>query len=246
MARKIFTIILIGILGCGNLQPQESDRIAKVIEHITWFGQAAIRIESENLTIYIDPYQIQESDSADIILITHSHRDHLDPESIARIRQANTIIIGPRSCRKELEALEASQLILMAAGEEQEVLGIPIQAVAAYNIKKRRYHPKEKGFLGYILTTNGIRIYHAGDTERIPEMKTFSCDIALTPLGQTYTMNSVKEATQAVLDVKARAAIPIHYGMYEGTPEDAQQFKKMLKDKVNVYILDNRNISIDK
>ena len=67
-------------------------------------------------------------------------------------------------------------------------------------------------------------------------MKDFSCDIAMLPLGQTYTMNSVKEATEVAIDIQAKIAIPIHYGLYEGTVEDAKEFKKILKDKVKVII----------
>ncbi|MCK4836639.1 MAG: MBL fold metallo-hydrolase, partial [Candidatus Aminicenantes bacterium] len=95
---------------------------------------------------------------------------------------------------------------------------------------------KENQWVGYILTIDGIRIYHAGDTERIPEMKNFSCDIALLPLGQTYTMNSVKEAAEAAIDVKAKIAIPIHYGLYEGKTQDAVEFQNILKDKIKVII----------
>jgi L-ascorbate metabolism protein UlaG (beta-lactamase superfamily) len=113
---------------------------------------------------------------------------------------------------------------------------IQIEAVPAYNIVKTNYHPKEKKYVGYIITVEGVRIYHAGDTERIPEMKEFTCDIVLLPLGQTYTMNTVEEAAEAALDVKAKFAIPIHYGMYEGKMEDAIKFAELLKDKIQVVI----------
>ena len=99
-------------------------------------------------------------------------------------------------------------------------------------------HKRNDDFAGYILTVGQSRIYHAGDTERIPEMKNIDCDIALLPLGQTYTMNSVEEAAEAAMDTGAEIAIPIHYGMYEGTKEDALEFKELLDGKIKVVILD--------
>ena len=95
-----------------------------------------------------------------------------------------------------------------------------IHAVPAYNIT-RQYHKKSSNYLGYVIDFDGISLYHTGDTERIPEMKEIRCDIIMVPLGQTYTMNSVEEAVEVVLDTKARVAIPIHWGLYEGSGEDA-------------------------
>ncbi len=99
------------------------------------------------------------------------------------------------------------------------------------------FHPKHNGWVGYVVTVGGRRIYHAGDTERIPEMKTFSCDIALLPLGQTYTMESVEDAAAAARDVKASMAIPIHFGMYEGTQADAEKFRDLLEGEIDVRFL---------
>lgn len=101
---------------------------------------------------------------------------------------------------------------------------------------KINYHPKKNKWVGYILTIEDNNVYHAGDTERIPEMKDIVCDIALLPLGQTYTMNSVEDAAEAAIDVKAKIAIPFHYGLYKGTEEDSVKFRKLLKDKVEVVI----------
>jgi len=125
----------------------------------------------------------------------------------------------------------------MTPWEKREIKGLAIESVPAYNIQKTRFHPKKNNWLGYIITIDGIRIYHVGDSERIPEMKKLQCDIAFVPLGQTYTMNSVEEAANAVLDVGASIAIPIHYGLYEGTGDDAIEFQKLLNGKVKVIIL---------
>ncbi|HNV53360.1 MAG TPA: MBL fold metallo-hydrolase, partial [Tenuifilaceae bacterium] len=91
--------------------------------------------------------------------------------------------------------------------------------------------------VGYLLNLCNVWLYHTGDTELIPEMKNIKCDIIMLPLGQTYTMNSVEDAVQAVLDTSASVAIPVHYGIYEGSDDDALKFKEMLKDKAEVIIL---------
>ncbi len=210
---------------------------AKMVDNIHWFGQAAIKINAEDKVIYIDPYRIKKKDKADIILVTHEHQDHFSKADISKIVYDKTILVAPETCKNSVKGVIPGKVVLLKSGMSHEVDDIKIEAVPAYNIKKTNFHPKSNVWLGYILTVNGVRIYHAGDTERIPEMKNFNCDIALLPLGQTYTMNSVKEAAEAALDVKAKIAIPMHYGLYEGTPEDAKTFKNLLEGKINVIIL---------
>jgi len=94
----------------------------------------------------------------------------------------------------------------MKPGMKTDVNGILVEAVPVYNIVKTKYHPKQNKWVGYILTIDGVKIYHAGGTERIPKMKNFTWDIAMIPHGQTYTMNNVKEATNAVLDINPNFA----------------------------------------
>ena len=212
----------------------------KMVKNIHWFGQAAMKIQAETKTIYIDPYQLTKKDKADIILITHSHSDHLSKGDIEKIICDNTILIAPQSCEASVKDIKAKGIVLLKPGESHTIGKIKIDAVPAYNIKKTNYHPKENGWLGYIITVKGIKIYHAGDTERIPEMKKFDCDIALLPLGQTYTMNSVEDAVETACDVKAKIAIPMHFGMYEGTKKDAIKFQTLLKNKVEVIILQQK------
>lgn len=207
-----------------------------MVDNIHWLGQATIKISIPGKTIYIDPYQIKNPDQADIILITHSHGDHLSLEDIAKVSSDKTIIMAPNDCLKQLKDITMDKTIVSEPGIKKQFKGIHIEAVPAFNMVKTNFHPKSNRWVGYILTLNGIKIYHAGDTEKIPEMKNFQCDIALLPLGQTYTMNSVKEAAEAALDVKARVAIPIHYGLYEGQESDAREFKELLKNKIKVII----------
>lgn len=232
----IYLLILLGMFVCANVAFAEELTPKDMLKKIHWFGQAAVKIEAGKKIIYIDPYNIEKSDKADIILVTHSHQDHLSPDDIAKISDGNTRFIAPKSCMEPIAKQFNMELLIAKPGLRMETGGILIEAVPAYNVVKTTFHPKENNWVGYVLTINGVKIYHAGDTERIPEMKTFTCDIAMLPLGQTYTMNSVQEAADAALDLQAKIAIPIHYGMYEGTAEDAQTFANLLKDKIQVVL----------
>ncbi len=238
MLTKIFIIIMFYfcVISYGAVG-KDIMSSADMVENIKWYGQSGIKITIDTLTIYIDPYQINATDPADIIFITHSHADHFSPTDINKILKKNTILVGPETCKDQMQEIEVSEMIFLNPGEDREISGIKCQAIPAYNIKKTDFHPKENKWLGYILTIKGVKIYHAGDTERIPEMKDYECDIALLPLGQTYTMNSVEEAVQSALDIKATIAIPMHYGLYEGSLEDAQKFNNLLEGKIQVMLL---------
>lgn len=207
--------------------------MTNIINKIKWLGQASVRIEDEKV-IYIDPYNLSENPvKADIILITHDHMDHLDRKSIEKIIKPETIILIPSAINI---GIKDAKIASVKPFSTNKIYNYNIMTVPAYNIKKS-FHPKSKGYVGYIIEISGTKIYHTGDTERIPEMKNISADIIMLPLGQTYTMNSVEEASEAVIDVKAKIAIPIHFGMYEGNEKDALKFKELLKDKVEVIIL---------
>ncbi len=204
-----------------------------VLSNIKWLGQAGIRIEDKAI-IYIDPYNIKkDSIKADIILITHDHMDHFDRKSIEIIARTNTILLLPEGIKPDIKRIKIEYVKPFLTNE---IMGYKIVAVPAYNVKKK-FHPKEKGYVGYVIDINGVKIYHTGDTERIPEMKSITADIILLPLGQTYTMNSVEEAVEVVKDVKASVAIPIHFGLYEGNKNDALKFKKLLEGEKKVLIL---------
>lgn len=210
----------------------------EMLKNVHWLGkQASVKIQADKKIIYIDPYQIaEETNDADIVLVTHSHQDHLSPVDIRKVAKADTVFIAPQSCVSSIEAEFNVKVIVSEPGMSRRLDEIQIKAVPAYNVIKTNYHPKGNKWVGYILTIDGVKIYHAGDTERIPEMQKSTCDIVMLPLGQKYTMNSVEEAAEATLNVKAKIAIPIHYGMYEGTVEDAKKFQELLKDKVQVVI----------
>ena len=206
--------------------------VEKVVESMHWLGQASYKIVNKKI-IYIDPFELKKADKADIIFITHSHFDHLDKDSLAKILTPNTYVFGPQLVADELKD---RKIQVVKPGDKIKVEGIEVEVVPAYNVVKTKFHPKEKGFVGYILNIDGVRIYHSGDTERIPEMKNFNVDIALLPMGQTYTMSGPLEASEAALDTKAKIAIPMHYGKAEGKEADALKFQELLKGKIKVII----------
>lgn len=227
MTKKLLSIFSLLFIVMFAFSQNKADEIVK---NIHWFGQSSILIESTTANIFIDPVNIKKNVKADIILITHSHGDHFSKDDIKKISKEGSIVIAPFD-------IDGKNKVL-TPGKSITIKGIKIDVVPAYNIKKTQFHPRTNNFVGYIITIDGVKIYHAGDTERIPEMKNISCDIALLPLGQTYTMESVDDAIQSALDVKAKIAIPIHFGMYEGTNEDAKKFVDELSKKgVKSFIL---------
>lgn len=190
------------------------------MEHIHWIGHAAFKIKTDQ-TIYIDPYRIRAADDkADVILVTHNHGDHLSPGDIAKIAKPETRIIAPPSCARQLKG----KVALIKKGEKLDLGGVTVEAVPAYNLGKP-YHPPTGDNVGYILTVGGTRIYHAGDTDFIPEMKTLKVDIALLPCGGTYTMTA-REAAEAADTIGAAKAIPMHWGVVVGSRTDAEEFAK--------------------
>lgn len=219
------------------MNTQATKNIEAVAESIQWFGQAAIKIQTCGKSIYIDPYKLKQADKADLVLITHSHFDHFSPDDLKLIVSSDTTIFCPSEFSSKAEEFGAAKVIAVNPGYETEWKGIQLKTVPMYNLVKTSKHPKENGWVGYMLNLCNVWLYHAGDTERIPEMKNIKCDIIMLPLGQTYTMNSVEEAVDAVIDTGASIAIPMHYGMYEGCADDAIKFKELLKDKVEVIIL---------
>ncbi len=236
--QKSFMSLIIGagVLFVTSLAFGEQVTPEQMVEKIHWLGQAAVKIQAGDQIIYLDPFQIKKMDRANIILITHSHQDHYSPDDLGKVVTEKTVLIAPKDCAEKMKGKFANQVIVSGPEMKTNVGGIQVEAVPAYNVVKTKFHPKENQWVGYILTIDGVRIYHAGDTERIPEMQNITCDIALLPLGQTYTMNSVQEAADAALDVKASIAIPIHYGLYEGKASDAEEFRKLLHGKVTVVI----------
>ncbi|MEM0353119.1 MAG: MBL fold metallo-hydrolase [Archaeoglobaceae archaeon] len=183
---------------------------------ITYLKHAGFKIKGSKV-LYIDPYEVPEGlEKADLILVTHDHFDHLDIKSIKRLSKADTSIVTPKGC-----FIEGYDTCSLDEGEERIVKDVKIKTVPAYNVNKP-FH--KKGGVGYIVEIDGVRIYHAGDTDRIPEMKNIEVDVALLPIGGTYTMN-VSEAVEAAWDIKAKVYIPMHYGAIPNTKADPEEFR---------------------
>ncbi|HJH30907.1 MAG TPA: MBL fold metallo-hydrolase [Methanosarcinaceae archaeon] len=208
---------------------------------INWFGHASFMIKSEGLIIYIDPYAVPDKvdydDQADIILITHEHYDHCSPEAIRRVRKSDSTTLIPQNCTLEFRG-DARRIIEgdMLIGD-LAIKGVGIEVVAAYNINKSS-HPEGTG-VGYIFEIGGLRIYHAGDTDFSPQMRDISVDVALLPIGGTYTMDE-PEAADAAVAISPDVVIPMHYNYIDGIEGDAEMFKQLVQDKnpdIEVVIL---------
>jgi L-ascorbate metabolism protein UlaG (beta-lactamase superfamily) len=199
-----------------------------MIEKIHWLGHDSFRLEGE-VTVYIDPWKLPpNSPKADIILITHDHYDHCSPEDVAKIQKADTVIVTIPAAARKLKG----EVKTVKPGDKITVKGVEIEAVPAYNTDKQ-FHPKGAGHVGFIVTLGGKRIYHAGDTDFIPEMKGLKVDIALLPVSGTYVMTA-EEAAKAADAIKPEVAIPMHYGEIVGSERDAERFKELTSVQVTI------------
>ena len=190
--------------------------------------QSSIKITLDKI-LYFDPFQIkEETHDADIIFITHSHYDHMDFESINKVKNANTIIVAPESIKDELDNIEFKDYIYLNPNDEISVENINIKTIPAYNISKP-FHPRENNWLGYVVTYNNITYYVAGDTDKTKESENVKCDIALIPIGGHFTMDA-NEATELVKTINPQVVIPTHYGSIVGDKLDGNKLKDNLKD----------------
>ncbi len=203
----------------------------EMLNNIKWLGHAGFSISAGDITIVIDPFDIGECDQADIILISHSHYDHCSVEDIDKIKKPSTIFITEPESAEQL----SGDIRVVKPGDKLTISEIPIEVVPAYNTNKD-FHPKSKNWLGFILTIGDKRIYHTGDTDLIPEMNTFSADIAFLPVSGTYVMTA-DEAVNAAKLLKPEIAIPMHYDSIVGSKEDALKFQDALKGICEVEIL---------
>ena len=197
---------------------------------LTFLGHDCFRIKAEKV-IYFDPFKLgKNEEKADIIFLTHNHFDHTSPDDIKKIEKEETIFVTP------LDSYEHHSVRCMRPGEKEEINGVSVEAVPAYNIGKT-FHPKQNNWLGFIITINGKRVYHTGDSDVIPEMKSVKADVCLMPVSGVYVMTA-EEAASISKIIKPKLAIPMHYGSIIGSDADAELFKELTENAgIHVEIL---------
>ena len=187
-----------------------------------------IKIEA-NKIIYFDPFRIKEEfHDADYVFCTHSHYDHFSPEDIRKVMKENTkLIVTNDIIEKVLGLVGKENVITVEPNKEYEIDEIKFKTTYAYN-QNKDFHKKENNWVGYIVDIEGQKVYVAGDTDNLEELRNIKCYIAFLPVGGTYTMN-YKEAAELANCIDAKIKIPTHYGEIVGDKEDGEKFKKLLK-----------------
>jgi len=190
-----------------------------LINCLHWLGHDSFRLDGPPV-IYFDPWKLQgKPPVADLVLVSHQHADHCSPADVKKVSGPHTVVIASPLAAKELPGAK-----VMRPGDKLCVVGVEIEAVPAYNVNKFRapgkpFHPKDEQHVGYIITVDGVRVYFAGDTDHIPEMAGFACDIALLPVSGTYVMTA-EEAVGAANVIGAQIVVPMHYGAGIGAADD--------------------------
>lgn len=192
---------------------------------------SSIRITGSK-TVYIDPFKIQkEYHDADYIFCTHSHYDHFSKEDIKKVIKDETKIITVESSKNEALKIVKNEgkLIIVEPDNKYKVDDIEFETTYAYN-ENKNFHPKENKWVGYLIKLDGIVYYIAGDTDNIKEIQNIKCDIALIPVGGTYTMD-YREAAELANSIDAKIVLPTHYGSIVGDIKDGEKFAKLVKNK---------------
>ena len=208
-----------------------------MLENIEVLCHSSIKFYKEKV-IYLDPFKIDKNyNDADIIFITHDHYDHYSEDDIDKIKKDDTVIVAPEELLTKLlrKGFRQDYIIIVEPNEKYIVESIKFETVPAYNTNKQ-FHPKENGWVGYIIEIKGIRYYIAGDTDITEENKKVKCDVAFVPVGGTYTMD-FKEAAYLINEIKPQVTVPIHYGSIVGTNQDATDFSKLLHPEIECIIL---------
>jgi len=207
------------------------------LDGVTWFRQSSFRWQGEGHVVYVDPWGVQEEVPADVILITHAHHDHFQPHEIERLRTPTTKLVAPRDVADEL----TGDVTAISPGQAVEANGLKIEAVPAYNTVEERLdmHPRANGWVGYLFEFGGRSYYHAGDTDALPELESLDPDVAMVPIGGTYTMDW-EEAAGFVKAMEPRMAVPMHYGFVVCSPSHAGRFKNAVAP-VPVQVLEPTN-----
>jgi len=215
--------------------------MADILDNLTWFGHSSFMVKDGKTGesfYFLDPFDFKKTPNtkASAIFITHAHYDHWSPNDIRKVITDTTSVVGVKGCDKL--SLSSGQFTLVYPNQTFITSGIRVKTIPAYNMKPDRvtYHPRENQWVGYVFEFNGGRVYHAGDTDFIPDMKTLKdIDVAMLPIGGTYTMD-VREAIEAANTIKAKVTIPIHYKRLLGinAKKAEEEFVSGVKGKVAV------------
>ena len=193
------------------------------MQGIHWLGHDTFRFDGPPV-VYVDPYRLAgRPEPAGLVLVTHEHSDHCSPDDVARIRTPQTVVVAPAAAAAKLPP----PVEVVAPGDEGSWAGVRVHAVPAYNTDKA-FHPRAAGHVGYVVTIAGITVYHAGDTDVIPEMADLAPDVALLPVSGTYVMTA-EQAAEAARAIRPGAVVPMHYGTVVGTEADALRFAGLLE-----------------
>ncbi|MBW2059513.1 MAG: MBL fold metallo-hydrolase [Deltaproteobacteria bacterium] len=201
----------------------------KMIENIHWLGHDGFYVTGSRV-VYFDPWEVSDGPKADLICISHEHFDHCSPDDVEKISKRETVVVTEPVAAGKL----SGDVRVLKPGQSIDVAGVRVTGVAAYNTDKA-FHPKSNQWLGFVVEMDGVKIYHAGDTDFIPEMKDLDVDIALIPVSGIYVMD-VDEAIEAVRAIKPKIVVPMHYGKIVGSEDDAKRLAEALRGEMTVVI----------
>ncbi|MBI2084653.1 MAG: MBL fold metallo-hydrolase [Candidatus Aenigmarchaeota archaeon] len=216
--------------------------MADSLDNLVWFGHSSFLLTTRNNQnfYFVDPFDLKSTpkNKADIVFITHAHYDHWSTTDLRTIITDKTLIVAVNGC--DTRSFPKNRFIITEPNKEMKLSGVDVKTVPAYNVKHERlsYHPKQNKWVGYVFTIDGRKIYHAGDTDFIPEMRNLTdIDVALLPIGGTYVMD-VKEAIDAANAIQAKTTIPIHYKRLLGSKAKEAEDKFVAGVKGQVLLLD--------